>query len=1334
MHMFLNPVLSPIAKFLKAVVVASRWFLFAAVLITGVVALAQNVTTLGGTIYDPDGAVLPGAQVELVNEATRGTRSGQSAADGSYLFAQVPPGRYTVRVQVQGFKTAVREHVKVLVATPARLDITLQLGAVGETVTVEASTAGVNTQDASVGLPFSELEIKQLPFAARNPLDLLTLEPGVVFTGSSDTDLLFLGSVRRLDPREGAVNGVRGDQSNITLDGVDVNDFQNQAAFTSGIPVTLDSLQEFRVTTTNSGAPAGGAGGAQVAMVTKSGANDFHGNVRWFHRNTETAANSFFNNLSDVDTPKLIRNIFGFSLGGPIAKERAFFFWDWEGRRDASEENVTRIVPSEALKQGILTYEVDQSVPGFDPGAPGLLPCPSDPSRLCRQLTPADVAALDPGCATTPSAGCGVNAAMLNFLNQFPAGNDPTQGLDSGLNFTGLRFNAPIDTNNNIYAVRLDFNLTRDGRHNVFWRGNLGDIKTDILPAQFPGQLPASTLFNNSKGFVASYTGQFRPTLINTFRWGFTRVGIHQTGVDGPSLSTESFSDVASFNRSFGRMVPTHEFKDDITWIRGKHTIQAGADLRLPRNDFFTKEISFPDFILSSGFCRNLCRDPFGVLEADADPSNNPVNENAFVRAFMGLTGSLTLASAAFFVDPQNLSFLPEGTNQEREFAENDFEWYIQDTWRVRPNLTLTFGLRHSYFGPVYEQNGAQVRPILDLRDWWNQRQLDMAAGLPSDASPLLTFELAGKENGRPSWYDPDKNNLAPRFSLAYSPGFDAGFLGKLFGGPGKSSIRAGFGIFHQRVGGAISVSSALNGDPGLTNSLISPVAQFGFDDAPRFSGTCDSSGCSGFPNLSTFLTVPSSASFPFIPSTDFVPNFNILVDNNLSTPYTMNFAFSIQRELPKGVTVDVGYVGTLGRQLLLKTDFGQYYGNLRDPASGQTMWGVFNQVVDQIDAGTPVGAVAAIPFFENLMPNLADSSFTADCDPSLASPTATQAFFCQASLFASSWADLLFFLDVVLPQGSGFTPWNAAIDPEGNGLPGPGVPGAVLFQPQFASAPTWINAGSSNFHSLQVLVFKKSGDTQFSANYVLSKSIDNGSASPNADLFLGIQNGQIPNPFSTKAHRAVSDFDLRHNFNANWVVDLPLGIGKAVGGGVSESVNRLIGGWQLMGIGRWHSGFPLSPRNGFNFPTNFFQQGPATVIGDLDSDVTRNDPNGVPNLFADPAAARLLVVATRPGSVGSRNVLRGDDFFRFDLGIAKSTSLPWAEGHRIQFRVEFFNLFNTVNFDSTAGQFSTVFLGGLSPIDGFDIQEIGTFGRLFATAGPRGGAREIQFALRYEF
>ncbi|MFQ5777243.1 MAG: carboxypeptidase regulatory-like domain-containing protein, partial [Terriglobia bacterium] len=740
----------------------------------GTAAWGQDVATLTGTVTDPTGAVIAGAEVTATDTATGVSRTTHTGADGTYIFTQLRPGTYRVRVSQQGFRTEVREQVRLLVATPTKLDIGLEIGAVAEQVTVEAPVAPtINTTDASVGDAFGELRVKELPVLARNPLQLLTLQPGVVVAGGSDLDNLFMGTTEGLDERDGVVNGVRANQSNVTLDGVDVNDTESQAAFLSVLPVSLDSLQEFRVITTNATATEGSSGGAQVALVTKSGSNDWHGNARWFHRNDATSANEFFNNAVGEPVPKLIRNIFGASAGGPIRHDRAFFFVDWESRRDSSEDTVSRLVPTENIKQGFLRYTCEN---------------PADP--LCPDgtftLTPAQITALDPGDPALTGVAPGVNPAMLTYMSQFPVGNDPTQGLDLGLNFTGFRFNSPIEITNNIYTARFDVNLDREGKHTVFWRGSLADIKLDLLPAQFPGRPASAVLLNNGKGFVTSYAAQLRPTLINNFRWGFTRGGINQTGVGGTVFQVRSLDTNTNFNRSFGTKRPIHEFKDDLTWIRGTHTVQGGVNYRRIRNDRFTNQISFPRFFVNNGFCLDLCRTAFDAVVNDPSlPA--PFSDNEFTRAFMMLTGSITQVEASFFVDPQSLTFLPEGTAQAREFAENDFEWYIQDSWRLRPNFTLTVGLRHSYFGPVWETSGAMVRPTVDLRDFLGARELNFRRGIPSDQNPPLAFELAGKANGADAWWDPDKNNFAPRVSVAWGPEFDSGVGHLLFGDSGKS-------------------------------------------------------------------------------------------------------------------------------------------------------------------------------------------------------------------------------------------------------------------------------------------------------------------------------------------------------------------------------------------------------------------------------------------------------------------------------------------------------------------------------------------------------------------
>jgi len=1267
-----------------------------ALLVQGATGYAQDTGSLHGTVSDPNGAVVGKAQVQITEAQTGIERSTESDANGAFSFTQVKPGTYSVAVTHDGFRRYQRDNVTVLVASPTALDVQLALGDVKESITVEAGALPtLNTVDATVGNPFDEKEVKGLPFAARNPVNLLTLQPGVTVTGQSDTDKTFLGSPLRLDEKDGVVNGVRSNQSNITLDGVDANNWETQAAFTSALPLTLDSLQEFRVTTTNANATDGDAGGAQVALVTKGGTNNYHGNVRWLYRTSGTSANDFFNAQTGLPPTKLVRNIGGASLGGPVKRNRLFFFLDYELRREASGEQVSEPVPSEDLKQGVLKYvsTTGQTI----------------------TLTPTDIQNLDP-------AHLGVNQAMLAYLSLFPKGNDVSQSSDGGLTNSAFRFNAPVSQDNNIYTARVDYNLTSSGSQSLFFRGSLGDIKADLIPAQFPGLPPNSTLLNNSRGFVIAYNTQLKPTVINTFRYGLTRLGIDQSGAKGAGFALRNLNATANFqfdnfNRAVARQIPTHELKDDLSWVRGKHTFQMGGSFRITRSHRLDDALTFPFFLVNTGTCVNLCRDAFTKLTNDGNPNNDPADPDTFNQSFLYLLGSITQANATFFVDPKNSTFLPAGTAPKRTFAENGYEGYFQDSWKLRTNVTLTLGLRYSYDTPVWETNGNMVAPTMDVQTWWNQRLRDMNAGVPSDASPDLSFALAGRANGKDAWWKPDRNNLAPRLAVAWSPSFNNGLLHALFGGAGKTSIRAGAGIYYSRMGGAIAADTDVNGSFGLADSLVNGAGQFTMANAPRFSGSCDASSCSGFPDLSLFFDAPTSATFPAVPAPNF-KNLGFLVDNRLRTPYSTNVTFNIQRDLGKGFVFDIGYVGTFGRKLTIKTDLSQMYGNFKDPASGQTLWGAYNKIVDLIgkDPFHPQTAVADVPniaFFDNLLPNL--PSFLG-----VPSDTPTQAFYELASLFAPDWGDALAFgIDTVAGGGAG-SPWNTTVDPQQDGF--------VLYQRQYSSLPAWVNWGSSTYHSLQAGLRENGRNVTFGVNYVYSKSLDNGSAPENADLFsqsgLFALNGQIANPLDPRGSRARSDFDLRHNFNAYWIASLPFGHGQHHLSGAGRALQAVVGDWQFAGSLRARSGFPVTPGNGFNFPTNFELTPPGTLLGAIHTHVTRRDKNGFPNLFGnDPDAVAALLDFTRPGGSGTRNGLNGPGFFSTDMTVTKAFRLPWNENHRLIFSAAAYNVFNNVNF-------SDLFVQGLQP------QPDETFGRFNGTTNSlRGGnSRDMEFGLRFEF
>jgi Carboxypeptidase regulatory-like domain len=291
-----------------------------AAILTGNLFSQSSSTSLQGTVTDPSGGAIVSASVVLSNAESKLERSIDTGPRGEYKFLALPPGTYTLTVTAKGFAHYTQTDLQLLVNTPATVNLQLKVGAAAESVTVTTEAPALNLVDASIGNPFNETQVKQIPLEARNVPDLLSLQAGVAYTGNRDD--MQKQEAKDQDTRNGSVNGARSDQSNITLDGIDVNDQSAGYAFTSVLPVTLDSVQEFRVTTSNYNADQGEGSGAQVALVTKSGTNAFHGSIYEYHRNTYTSASDYL-----LREPlKLIRNIFGASVGGPIQKDRLFFF------------------------------------------------------------------------------------------------------------------------------------------------------------------------------------------------------------------------------------------------------------------------------------------------------------------------------------------------------------------------------------------------------------------------------------------------------------------------------------------------------------------------------------------------------------------------------------------------------------------------------------------------------------------------------------------------------------------------------------------------------------------------------------------------------------------------------------------------------------------------------------------------------------------------------------------------------------------------------------------------------------------------------------------------
>lgn len=1330
------------------------------VLLAGHAAWAQGTTSLSGNVTDKTGAVIPGTEVTLTNQATNAVRVTTTNETGRYVFAQVPPGTYKVEFKIQGFASAVRDNVALPIGTPQVLSISLEVGTVAQSIVVEGGAVPVNTIDASEGSPFTELQVKQLPLEARNPSQLLSLQAGVIWAGEGLTD-----------QRQGSVFGSRPNQGNITLDGADVNDQVAQTAMQSVLPIPLDSVQEFRVTTTTGGAQYGRSSGAQIELVTKSGSNTWHGSAYEFNRNEKLASNGFFENRLGIKKAPLKRNIFGASGGGPIKKDRAFFFANWESRRDSTATPQTRVVPSDSLRDGVLLYRCADPAEcpgGSVQGLTSRFPVAAG----WNGLTPTQVAQVIDPCG---SASCvdvlgrsitpGVNPALVALMKGYPSGNDPTLGailgIDNGFNSTGYRFAAPITVGNNDYVARFDFNLDRDGKHTLYWRGSLADDKQINIPAQFlkdplTGQATSATsnLLNNSKGMAVSYTALVRPTLINTFRYGFTRQGLDNGGTQGDAFTLrglDSFRNFGSNARASARKVPTHSFQDDMTWNKGKNSIQYGFTFRDITNNRSSMSPSFQSFGANNNWQSGLGRNC--ILPGNSGnncPNAAKINAlpkivgaaNPYARAAIDLLGLYSNAGGTVQFDLQG-NPIPFGTPQVRRYLTKEYEWYIQDSLRLTSSLNVTFGLRYSYATVPYDTQGLQVRPSVDLDKWFAQRLANMQNGVPSDKSPLITYSPGGKANNAPGWFSPDKNNFAPRVSFAYSPGFNNGLGRVLFGGSGKSSIRGGFSLVYDRLSGGLMGELAAAGETGLATRVTTPFALMDTIGNPLIGSrtAIRYTGYENLPPITAFATLPKGG-FPAVPIAN-SNNSNAGIVGNLRTPYSYQYSFSIQREVAAGTVLDLGYVGRFGRKLLVQGDYSQWL-NFKDPKSGMTLYQAFSALEQNLHSLTNAydgvcvknpTACPVIPYFENVFSGMS-AYWSRVSRKTFNSNTAAMADF-AAQFPAPNWGDIMKDLDANIPVNSpGTSVYDPSIDPERDGR--------VLFPQQYHEFPVWTNNAQSFYNGLLVSVRKRTGRFQFDTNYVLSKSIDDGSGLEGEDSFY---NGVLPNSFEPRAQRALSDFDLRHNFNANWLYELPIGRGRALGSDLPGWADQIVGGWQVTGVQRWRSGFPIGVYNGAWFPTVWNIDGYGTKVGPVESAIQKSAATG-PNLFANAVNTSLgnafdasgtafaAFTHTPMGGSGSRNVIHGSGFFTIDAGIGKSFRLR-NENQRLQFRWEIFNLTNTVSFASSrnagrAGANSNISLSLDSP---------SAFGRIINATSSASQSyplvphnRVMQLGLRLEF
>jgi Carboxypeptidase regulatory-like domain/TonB dependent receptor len=1199
-------------------------------------AVAQTATTsLRGVVTDSSGALVSGASVALSDTSTGNGYKAVSNTSGFYIFPVIAPAHYLITITSSGFAPQVRI-AELLVDQPATINVTLSVKAETVTVDVSSATQTLNFTDATIGNSVGNATIEALPMDGRNPISLLTLQPGVLYLGPEN-----------IDSRQGAVAGGRSDQGNITLDGLDDNDQGQGTAFTGILRSTLDSTEEFRVTTSNGTAEAGRSSGAQVNLITKSGTNHYHGSLYEYYRPTNTVANDFFNKNSEIISglpnipQKYIVNTFGGSIGAPIIKDKLFYFFNYEGQRVGTDAVVGATVPTASFMQGSLGYV--------------------DTNGNTDYLSPAQVTALDAPCtlpsndfngATVCPNGPGPNPAILSYYAKVPTATNTILG--DGINSGSFYFVSPEPKTQNTSILKIDYNPS--AKNHFFVRGNL-QKDTTAGAENLPGQPPASYTDDNTKGISAGYTWIATSNIVNDLRYGFIRQGYQISGIgQGDYVFVYGLTQPTAQTRNTILHIPVNNITDTLNWTRGSHTIAIGGNWRGITNEYGSDSNSF------NGAETNYAYANQGDLPAPANISSGFYSDYWPIAYadLMGIVPEVTNVYNYAITNATTGTALPDGSFINRDFRTNEFEYFLQDTWHARPNLTITYGMRHTLLQTPYEIHGQQIAPTIDTDAWFKQRETAAVQGQVYE--PEIFLAPAGKANGRPGYWPKQKDNIAPRVGIVFAP-------------DSKTSIRASFGFYYDHYGESLAQNFSQEGSIGLSAGISNGADELGFENAPRFTGAHN------IPDISLPALSPT-ISFPYAPPVnDFGIDWGI--DNRLKTPYAEAFNFSIQHEFPGGFVFEQAYVGRLGRHLIQQLDLaenadysdpqgtGDYFSNARK----------LSQAVDAAPFGTvtdyncPSGCsqkvnnhVAAIPYFENVFPNMKNLDYQGE--------SATQA------IFNNAWAPERY------TNGETFSLVELDFAPYGFY---PNIPTqSRFFSNQFSSLFAEDTIGTSSYNALQfTLRHPPVHGLTFDLSYTFSKSLDLGSeterASQEGNTDDAYTNFAIQNTWNPKLNKGVSDFDTHSLLTTDWVYALPVGRGKAFLSSSNGWVDAFIGGWQFAGLARWTSGLPFSLESPA-YPSNYNNPSMSFNIGNVKTH--RNFANGIYHAFDASTVSAVnngiyfgqTIRLPYAGEAGSRNNFRGDGYFDIDSSLTKS----WRVGEwvRVKVAAEVYNVTNTNRFD----------------------------------------------------
>ncbi len=1229
---------------------------------------AQTATTglISGTVTDPSGASVPTAAVEITNVATGVTQQQAANEAGQYVFPGVVPGEYTLKATAPGFRSASVAGIRVEVTKSYVHDVRLEVGQLTEVVEVTAETrTELQTVDATIGTVIPGKALPTMPLLSRQVNELLTAQPGATPNGE--------------------VTGSRSDQSTFLLDGIDVtnNSVGGTATF---MYLGVEAIEEFRVSVANPNASFGRGAGGQVSLIGRRGANSFHGGVYWYHQNDDLNANSWTNNRNKIKKPELKDNRYGFTLGGPAWKDKTFFFLNYDGRQFPTATTITRLVPTDSLRQGVLRFR--------------------DAAGNINSYNLATAQACGPnGDGACDPRGAGLSPSIAAMWRLLPAGNDLSQG--DGLNTAGFTSSVGAPDNYGFYNARLDHNLTNN------WR-------LDASIRYFRRLLTQSNTVDIRNGNVASIrkdptrqnfesiglSGTFKPTLTADFRFGRVRnrtaadpqrpntsaallnipgtitpsgpIALDVGGRGGTGLVTgllhEPFDVDTQVARKQQNDNKIYQFNADLNWIKSKHAIQFGGHIRslptLHRRD---------DKVLGAlgSLVAQIDSDlgSLNVPSTSAPPTCSAARTTGCLlsadirqwnRLFAGATGMIDNVSVLAVRDG-NFKPLPFG-----ELLESDTtgikapEFYLQDVWRIKPSLTLTIGANYGWQTAPSERLGRYTlqldqgtgRPI--TADSFFEARRQAAAGGQS-YNPNFAFLPINSAKGQPV-FNTDWGTFGPRVGVAWNPSAKPGLQGKILGDK-KTVVRAGYALIYDRQ--------------NTVQSVIIPSLGIGFAQTLNVNTPACSAGGAPGPGCNAASTNPALNNFrvgvdgtipvPVVPaqSVPVSPPWGLIdgrvvrypeilsfqVDPNIKVGRNHAIDFTIQRELKGDMIVELSYVGRYASRLPQGMNLVQSPYTQLDKASGQTFGRAFDAVAAQLRAGTPAASVSSQPWFENNVPGGTAALVTA-----------------ASSSFVNGNVSSVFEALDFRRMGAGLTPFNN-------------------YMSQMAMLRS--STGVSNYNALFVTLRKRYTHGFFyDLNYTYSKSLD----------MLGrFQNSAniMPNSLDLYAEYGPSEFDIRHLFTTVWGYDLPFKSHLPV-------IKQLIGGWTLTGIVTARSGDALVVSQGAPvWGGGLFLQinsgaiptvDPSSLSHSVHSGVTVSGNVGANsnaatggsglNMFANPEQVfnsfRKVNIGS-DGRSGRANPLYGLPRWNVDSSIGKTTKIT----ERVRFRIgfDFFNILNKVDF-----------------------------------------------------